>query len=113
MSDLFNYNNMHANLSESTYNDRANNFPSNSHKNKEQIYDFCMDSVNRHRSGEVSFTKGGINLPNDGIVYLQSDPTIKTTVTPKTYQTPQMNGGYEAVQYNHKTSRMAYERKLI
>ena len=88
MSDLFNCNNMHANLSESVHNDRPNNFPPNSHKNKEQIYDFSTDSVYKHRSGEVSSTKGGTNLPNDGIVYLQSNSTIKTTVTPETYQTP-------------------------
>ncbi len=89
MSDLENFNNIHANLSESAYNDRPDSFLKYSGSKNSEIINYSEDVLKTNKQREIlSFTKGGTNLPNDGIVYLQLDPTIKTTVTPKTYQTP-------------------------
>ena len=103
MSNLENFNNIYANLSESSYSRRPKNFPPKSNSSKEQFFDFSKDYINTET--KLIEIKGGTNLPNDGIVYLQPDPTIKTSVTPKTYQTPQMNGGYEAIQYDETVTQ--------
>ena len=108
MSDLPNFNNIYANLAESAYTGRPNNFPPGSYREKEKFYDYSTDSTYKHKSGEVSFTKGGTNLPEgldvdgnkkEGIVYLQPDPTLKITDKTITTQVPKINGGYETQTY--------------
>ncbi len=49
MSNLGNFNNIHANLSESAYNDRPNNFPELSNMRKEQKIDFSKHYVNKKK----------------------------------------------------------------
>ncbi|GFH43285.1 hypothetical protein Hs30E_18360 [Lactococcus hodotermopsidis] len=95
MSNLGSFNNIYANLAESAYNKRPLNFPIKSNNKKEQLYDYSQDTIYKTNSGETSFTQGGTNLPNDGIVYLQPDPTLKITDKTMTIQVPKMNGGYE------------------
>jgi Protein of unknown function (DUF2974). len=110
MSDLSNFNNIYANLSESAYGDRPNNFPPNSNKKKEQIYDFSVNSTYKHKSGEVSFTQGGKNLPNNGVVYLQPDKTLHAEPIKSTYSVPKVNGGYEQVPYD---TLKTYQKGLL
>ena len=86
MSNLSNFNNIYTNLSESSYSRRPKNFPQYKNNKNPKEFDFSKDYINTET--KLIEIKGGTNLPNDGIVYLQPDPTIKTTVTPKTYQTP-------------------------
>ncbi|MCJ1977167.1 hypothetical protein GYN17_03500, partial [Lactococcus piscium] len=75
MSNLENFNNLYANLAESAYNDRPNNFPELSNMRKEQKIDFSKHYVNKKT--KLVETKGGTHLPNNGIVYLQPDKTLE------------------------------------
>ncbi|GFH43287.1 hypothetical protein Hs30E_18380 [Lactococcus hodotermopsidis] len=92
MSNLENFNNIYANLAESAYNNRPKNFPPYAKKETETPFNYSEDALNK--KGEVQVS-GGTNLPNDGIVYLQPDPTLKITDKTMTTQVPKMNGGYE------------------
>ena len=78
MSNLSNFNNMYANLAESAYNKRPLNFPQYQKNSIWKKIDYSQDTLYKTNSGEASFTKGGTNLPNDGIVYLQPDLVDKT-----------------------------------
>lgn len=73
LSNLENFNNIYANLAESSYNNRPNPFPNYQKMKTEREFDFSKD---KKISGKL--TKGGQNLPNNGIVYLQPDNAIKT-----------------------------------
>ena len=91
MSNLSNFNNMYANLAESAYNKRPLNFPQYQKNSIWKKIDYSQDTLYKTNSGDASFTKGGTNLPNDGIVYLQPDLVDKTM----SIQVPKANGGYE------------------
>ncbi|MFD2306959.1 cutinase family protein [Enterococcus termitis] len=78
MSNLESFNNIYANLAESAYTGRPNSFPSYRKDKKEREFDF---SENKTVNGEL--TTGGKNLPNEGIVYLQPDNTVKTVTEKK------------------------------
>ncbi|MDR1568726.1 MAG: hypothetical protein LBS33_08635, partial [Streptococcaceae bacterium] len=94
MNNLKNFNNVYANLSESAYNTRPKNFPPFA-KNKEyKVIDYSQDITYKNSEGEVSFTQGGTNLPNNGIVYLQPDPTVHEVDVKTNLQIPNPNGGY-------------------
>jgi hypothetical protein len=69
---------MYANLAESAYNKRPLNFPQYQKNSIWKKIDYSQDTLYKTNSGEASFTKGGTNLPNDGIVYLQPDLVDKT-----------------------------------
>lgn len=107
MSNLENFNNLYANLAESAYNDRPNNFPELSNMRKEQKIDFSKHYVNRKT--KLVETKGGTHLPNNGIVYLQPDKTLHTEEVKTTLQVPNPNGGYHKESY--VTSR--YQKGLL
>ena len=92
MSNLENFNNLYANLAESAYNDRPNNFPELSNMRKEQKIDFSKHYVNKKT--KLVETTGGTHLPNNGIVYLQPDKTLHTEEVKTTLQVPNPNGGY-------------------
>lgn len=98
MTNLKKFNDMYANLTESAYNNRPNPFTQeqlndkqkdNLNEGKAVLFDFSKDAYDR----DENLTKGGINLPNDGKVYLQPDKTVTKQVT-NTIQTPRPNGGY-------------------
>lgn len=95
MSNLENFNNMYANLAQSAYNGRPKNFPPKNEKNKEQYFNFSKDVTDK----DGKTTLGGKNLPNNGVVYLQPDPTLKTVEETATYMTPNINGGYTTSTY--------------
>ena len=97
MSNLENFNNIYANLAESAYNNRPNNFPPFSKSQVETPYDFSKDYVDK-KTDKVE-VKGGTNLPNKGIVYLQPDRTLKTVEVKTNLQVPNPNGGYHTESY--------------
>ncbi|WP_251713568.1 lipase family protein [Lactococcus ileimucosae] len=105
MSDLDNFNNIYANLAESAYKGRPNNFPPNVSKSKETPYDFSKDYINK-KTGKIQ-TYGGTNLPNNGVVYLQPDKTLETT----TYYTSQIVdsttsvSGFDQIQVPHTSQK--------
>lgn len=107
MSNLGNFNNIHANLSESAYNDRPNNFPPYKYKDEWTKIDYSQDYVNKKT--KLVETKGGTHLPNKGIVYLQPDKTLHTEEVKTTLQVPDPNGGYHKESY--VTSR--YQKGLL
>ncbi|MCJ1978172.1 hypothetical protein [Pseudolactococcus paracarnosus] len=106
MSNLDNFNNIYANLAESAYNNRPNNFPPYSKKITETPLNYSNDSLNK--KGEVQ-VHGGTHLPNNGIVYLQPDKTLHTEEVKTTLQVPNPNGGYHKESY--VTSR--YQKGLL
>jgi hypothetical protein len=82
MSNLENFGNIYSNLSESAYNNRPKNFTANESSKKAKKFDFSENVTVTHtdKNGKVTKEKiyGGKNLPNNGKVYLQPDPTVKT-----------------------------------
>lgn len=97
MSNLENFNNIYTNLAQSAYNGRPKNFPSKNEKSNEQYFNYSQDILNS-KTGKVK-VKGGENLPNNGIVYLQPDPTLRTVDETAAYMTPNTNGGYSTNTY--------------
>lgn len=86
MSNLENFNNIYANLAQSAYNGRPNSFSYDElskedkkilNSGKSMEFDFSKDKID-DKTGKVEI-KGGENLSNNGIVYLQPDTTLKTT----------------------------------
>lgn len=101
MSDLDNFNNIYANLAESAYKGRPNNFPPNVSKSKETPYDFSKDYINK-KTGKIQ-TYGGTNLPNNGVVYLQPDKTLETTpyYTSQIVDSTTSVSGFDRIQVPH------------
>ena len=52
-------------------------------------FDFSQDTPH-----DGKLTPGGQNLPNNGVIYLQPDPTLKTVPIRTSITTPNPNGGY-------------------
>ena len=99
MSDtLQNFNNFYVNLAQSAYPSAPVKFPFEvlSKRNKSIInsgnsvpFDFSQDTP---YDGRV--IPGGQQLPNNGIVYLQPDPTLRSVPIRTSITTPNPNGGY-------------------
>ena len=107
MSNLKNFNNIYANLAESAYNTRPKNFPPFAKNREFKEINYSQDETYR---GEL--TKGGKNLPNKGVVYLQPDKTLHAEPIKSTYSVPKVNGGYEQVPYDTlKTYQKGFYRK--
>jgi hypothetical protein len=49
--------------------------------------------------------KGGTNLPNNGVVYLQPDKILKTVEVKTNLQVPNPNGGYHTESYVQQLSK--------
>ena len=92
-SNLKTFDNFYADLAQSAYNGRPNNFPPDNNALDYQLFDFSRDNkfYNKDKR-EWEITPGGKKLPHDGKVYLQPDPdlrdTYKVTLTP----VPDTNG---------------------
>ncbi|MCI1986613.1 MAG: hypothetical protein LKJ69_07320 [Lactobacillus sp.] len=96
MSNLINFENLYANLAESAYTHRANSFNKNKWKTaNNRKYDYSESAWSPKPDPEL--TLGGTNLPNDGKVYLQRDPSLHTVRV--TGKTPEENGGYKSNAY--------------
>ena len=99
MSDkLQNFNNPYANLSQGAYPDAPITF---------SLGDLPYDKrnlINSGKSAPIDFSQdtpydgrvipGGQQLPNNGIVYLQPDPTLRSVPIRTSITTPNPNGGY-------------------
>ncbi len=96
--DLQNFNNLYANLAQSAYPTSPVKFPIEALEPNQQ------NQLNSGNSIRINFSvsqvtkngtiPGGQNLPNNGIVYLQPDPTLKTVPIRTSITTPNPNGGY-------------------
>jgi hypothetical protein len=75
MNNLENFNNIYASLAESAYNGRPNDFPMNAGSSNPTKIDFSKNI--KKNNGKITVC-GGKKLPNNGKVYLQPDPTVKT-----------------------------------
>ncbi|MCL2112784.1 MAG: hypothetical protein FWH31_02410 [Streptococcaceae bacterium] len=100
MSNLENFDNIFANLAESAYNGRPNSFPKIYSQITEKEVDYSQDKDS---------VKGGANLPNDGVVYLQPDKTLHTEDVHTNLQIPNPNGGYHTESYVTST----YQKGLL
>ncbi|EOH1337012.1 hypothetical protein ACLRNG_003074, partial [Enterococcus faecalis] len=69
MNNLENFNCIYASLSESSYNGRPNAFPKYQNSKEKEEFNYFLDVIDE----KGDRTKGGQNLPNSGIVYLQPD----------------------------------------
>ncbi|MDG4967551.1 alpha/beta hydrolase, partial [Lactococcus lactis] len=106
MSNLENFNNIYANLAESAYNGRPKNFPPYAEKKTETPFNYSESASNK--KGEVQ-VRGGTNLPNDGVVYLQPDKTVHIEKVRTNLQVPNPNGGYHTDSYVTNT----YQKGLL
>ena len=99
MSDkLQNFNNLYVNLAQSAYPETPLQFPI------EKLPKDKRDLINSGKSVPIDFSQdtpyggkvipGGQNLPNNGVIYLQPDPTLKTVPIRTSITTPNPNGGY-------------------
>lgn len=105
MSNLENFNNVYANLSESAYNGRPMSISHESLKNNQksildsgQPLQFNYSDNALDKKGKV-LVRGGRNLPNDGVVYLQPDKTLHTEKVQTNLQVPNPNGGNHTESY--------------
>ncbi|MBF0777447.1 hypothetical protein [Streptococcus cuniculi] len=104
MSNLVTFDNIYANLAQSTYNGRPNLFVYKKLSKKQQNRLLSGQSISINYSQDAPITdendniigtvRGGRQLPNDGVVYLQPDSTYVVEQT-TTVQVPKVNGGYE------------------
>jgi hypothetical protein len=112
LSNLQDFNNLFADLASSAYFHRPNSYPSYSFgKNTSKPYDYSKSARSDDASHEL--TLGGTNLPHDGIVNLQRDPSLHTVEVTGTHQTPQENGGFASTTYliqKYKKGRLTDER---
>ncbi|MDR0299943.1 MAG: hypothetical protein LBI13_07715 [Streptococcaceae bacterium] len=118
MSNLQNFNNLYADLAESAYNGRPSNFPYEQIGVKQQEildsgksikFNFSQDGTTKNSKGNTVITKGGTNLPNSGIVYLQPDKTLHTVEVTTDLTVPNPNGGYHTDSYVTST----YQQGLL
>ena len=86
-SNLKNFDNFYADLAQSAYANRPNNFPPLNNSKTFQDFNFSRDIV---FDGEI--TPGGKNLPHNGKVYLQPDPDLRDTYKVTSVPVPDTNG---------------------
>jgi len=86
-SNLKNFDNFYADLAQSAYANRPNNFPPLNNSKTFQDFNFYRDIV---FDGEI--TPGGKHLPHDGKVYLQPDPDLRDTYKVTSVPVPDTNG---------------------
>lgn len=98
--NLESFDNLFATLAESTYTKRPSNFTYNELDPKllrqlTQVVLLNWISQNLLRK-EKKVIEGGQNLPNDGIVYLQPDKSLKSIDENVKVRVPDVNGGYHS-----------------
>lgn len=86
-SNLKNFDNFYADLAQSAYANRPNNFPPLNNSKTFQDFNFYRDIV---FDGEI--TPGGKHLPHNGKVYLQLDPDLRDTYKVTSVPVPDTNG---------------------
>ena len=108
-SNLKTFDNFYADLAQSAYNGRPNNFPPDNNALDYQLFDFSRDNkfYNKDKK-EWEITPGGKNLPHNGKVYLQPDPDLHDVYKITTVPVPDTNG---MRQEPHKTK--LYQKGLL
>ena len=101
-SNLKNFDNFYADLAQSAYANRPNDFPPLNNSKTFQDFNFSEDIV---FDGEI--TPGGKNLPHNGRVYLQPDPELRDTYKVTSIPVPDANGMRQDV--HHKR----YQKGLL
>ena len=92
-SNLKSFDNLYADLAQSAYNGRPNNFPPDNNALDYQLFDFSRDNkfYNKDKR-EWEITPGGKKLPHGGKVYLQPDPDLRDTYKVTSTPVPDTNG---------------------
>ena len=108
-SNLKTFDNFYADLAQSAYNGRPNNFPPDNNALDYQLFDFSRDNkfYNKDKK-EWEITPGGKHLPHNGKVYLQPDPDLHDVYKITTVPVPDTNG---MRQEPHKTK--LYQKGLL
>ena len=92
-SNLKTFDNFYADLAQSAYNGRPNNFPPKNNSKRYREFSFSNDAHTRDKSGKItSITPGGKNLPHNGKVYLQPDLDLRDTYKVTSIPVPDANG---------------------
>ena len=107
-SNLKTFDNFYADLAQSAYTYRPNNFPPDNNALDYQLFDFSRDNkfYNKEKK-EWETTPGGKNLPHNGKVYLQPDPELRDTYKVTSTPVPDANGMRQDV--HHKR----YQKGLL
>lgn len=93
-SNLKNFDNFYADLAQSAYSGRPNNFPPKNNSTKVKTIVFSKDIFY-----DDEITPGGKNLPHNGKIYLQPDPDLHSEGETMDLQVPNPNGGYHKETY--------------
>ena len=103
-SNLKTFDNFYADLAQSAYSGRPNNFPPKNNSTKVKTIVFSKDIFYDDET-----TSGGKNLPHNGKVYLQPDPDLHSEGETMDLQVPNPNGGY------HKETSLVthYQKGLL
>ena len=111
-SNLKTFDNLYADLAQSAYTGRPNNFPPKNISDKVKTIDYSNDAYMRDKDGKITeITPGGKNLPHNGKVYLQPDPDLHTVIEISTVPVPDTNGmRHEARNYSYQKGLLTNEK---
>ena len=113
-NNLRNFNNLYANLAQGSYPKTPVKFPIDNIPPADRQTLNSGESVKYNFSKDVSTKNGtilgGQNLPNNGVVYLQPDPTLRSVPRTVDLTLPQMNGGYQSTPH---TTVGHYQKGLL
>ena len=86
-SNLKKFDNFYADLAQSAYIGRPNNFPPKNNPIEARLFDYSKEIIYNEE-----ITPGGKNLPHNGRVYLQPDPELRDTYKVTSVPVPDANG---------------------
>jgi len=86
-SNLKKFDNFYADLAQSAYIGRPNNFPSKNNPIEARLFDYSKEIIYNEE-----ITPGGKKLPHGGKVYLQPDPDLRDTYKVTSVPVPDTNG---------------------
>ena len=101
-SNLKTFDNFYADLAQSAYIGRPNNFPPKNNSIEARVFDYSKEIIYNEE-----ITPGGKHLPHNGRVYLQPDPDLRDTYKVTSIPVPDANGMRQDV--HHKR----YQKGLL
>ena len=101
-SNLKTFDNFYADLAQSAYIGRPNNFPPKNNSIEARVFDYSKEIIYNEE-----ITPGGKHLPHNGRVYLQPDPELRDTYKVTSIPVPDANGMRQDV--HHKR----YQKGLL
>ena len=105
MNNFQTFDNLYGNLAQATYPGNPLELPKYNNSKTVKTRNFSQDTP---YDGRV--IPGGQNLPNDGVVYLQPDPTLRSVPRTTDLTLSQMNGGYQSIPH---TTVGHYQKGLL